>query len=181
VTAIAQGITDLWEAAGGVITTLYDFLSGLVDAVWSGELFASIQEIGGNVIAAIQDGLTNAWNATTGFVATLAGKLGGLFQSLVDGRAFDGIASAGGAIVDAIMNGIQNNWDAFVEWLRGLIGGIFGVGTTSSSNIQSESGFSSSGVMTGRSGATYNLYVYTTAPISTIIQDFGMLQSLAGA
>jgi hypothetical protein len=80
------------------------------------------------------------------------------------------------------MNGITSNWDAFVEWLKGLIGGIFGgsTGAEGVSGIQS-TGLSAAGTMTGRSGATYNLYVSTTAPISTIVQDFGMLQALAGA
>lgn len=180
VTAIAQGIADLWEAAGGVVTTLFDFLSGLVDAVWSGELYLAILAIGTNIVTAIQSGLTMAWNAATGIVATLSGKFSELFQALVDGKAFDAIAGAGDAIVDAIMDGIEDNWDAFVVWLKGLIGSIFGGGTPPPEEGASSMSAMGMSAMMGRSGATYNLYVSTTAPVSTIIQDFGMLQSLAG-
>jgi TP901 family phage tail tape measure protein len=189
VNAITSGINNIWFAVGGVVSVLTGLLTNLITYIFSGALFSDLGNIGKSIIFAISAGLNTFWTTAGNIVSTLAGLLGNLVASLWSGDLGTKIQAAGRNIIDNIISGIQANWTRFVEWLRTAIAGIFG-GGSQSQNFMGGAAQMPSGMLSAQGGVTqysrisqisntFNLYVSSLAPVSTVVQDFGTLQALA--
>lgn len=185
VNTIEEGISSTWNL---VTDWISGALSGLAAAVWNSDIFQSVMTVGNNIIYAIRSGISTLWSAAEGVIGKMQELLGGFWESVKD--SMSGVIATGAGIVEAIKQGIVNNWNNFVDWLKGLIGGIFGGGSGSTSL----NGLGSNGVVAGSFGQqamatqysssvmnTQNFYltVNSMSPVSTVVQDFHTMQSLA--
>ena len=208
VTTIAQGITDAWNAAAGVVQNLYGLLMGLIGDVWKGDLPGTLVAFGSTILSAISDGFTAAWNAVGGFVEVIWGLIAGLPDALAG--AWSAVVGMGGAFVDALIQGVADNWQTFIDtiwqWIQDWLvpGSIPKVlqkqvaGLRATGGMMADlmaQGFSARvgglglGMQFGSSMASTantnyyhnsNLYVTTVSPVENIVADFGMLDVLAG-
>lgn len=186
VNTIEEGIISTWNT---ITSWVSGALSGFASAVWNSDIAKSIIEVGNNIIYCIRSGVSTAWGAVGGVIEKMQELLGGFWESVKD--SMSSIIATGAGIVEAIKQGIVNNWNNFVNWLKGLIGGIFGGGGSGSYGAN---GLRGSGVVAGSFGQqamatqysssvvntnTFILQVSTVAPVSTVVQDFHTMQSLA--
>lgn len=185
VSTIEEGISSTWNLITDWISSA---LTGLAAAVWNSDIFQSVMTVGNNIIYAIRSGISTLWSAAEGVIGKMQELLGGFWDSVKDSMA--SVIATGAGIVEAIKQGIINNWNGFVDWLKGLIGGIFGGGGSG----YGVNGLGQGGVVAGSFGQqamatqysssvvntqNFNLYVTSVAPVSTLVQDFHTMQSLA--
>lgn len=90
------------------------------------------------------------------------------------GGQIGGLAALGTSIVDNIMAGVQGSWAGFVEWLRQRVANIV-------NNLLPWGGGGGGGSVQNVTTNNFNMNVNSAAPVSTVVQDFNIMQSLASA
>jgi TP901 family phage tail tape measure protein len=119
VTAIRDGITEVWDNITGRIGALIEGTggySGIMQAVT--DAWESIKALGGGIVTAIKDGLTALWYTVTDALGVKFVGLGA--EGTFGMEIWSAVSELGEKIVNMIKSGLTTLWDA----TTGVVGAL---------------------------------------------------------